>query len=246
MKLSSKPLLLGVGLVAGATTFVSGESRVERNREAIANRSLIDSDPDVVYVREFGEERAAEVNVINPTRVWSSKTGGAQLGVIKSGKVELIGFDERACKVKGQGKIGWVRIGDLGVEKMNLQELLASAYERQLNVRKLIAEGRVALGMTRPEVCEILGEPTSETISQNAQGITETLEFTVVEEEDHFIFQTDPRSRITFRRYSHTTQNVIEQQTVKLTDGAVSEFTQEKNGEPTESRVIIRPFAFFW
>ena len=72
--------------------------------------SLIDSDPNVIYVADLVPvDEKVELTLTGPAHVYATKTGGRKLGALREGTVELIGFDDRAVKVKGQGKIGWIK-----------------------------------------------------------------------------------------------------------------------------------------
>ena len=136
-----KHQLLAVILVGSVTAFGA-----ERERSG-GKRSLIDSDPDVIYVADIlPNVKAVELAVAQPAQVYTSKNGGRKLGVIKGGKVKLIGFDDRAVKIQGQGQTGWIKPSLLAAEKGNIQELLKTVYSREIEVKRLIEQGEIALG----------------------------------------------------------------------------------------------------
>ena len=218
---------------------VASEKPRQENR-----RSLIDSDPAVVYVADL-HEGDVELAITEPAQVYATKTGGRKLGVIKGGKVKLIGFDDRAVKVQGQGKIGWVKPLVLEAEKGNIQELLKTVYNREMEVKKLIDEGEVALGMTRDEVCRVLGDPTKKTLRKTKEGTGGTLEFAQFEEIDHFQPVVNYNTGALFQQFTHTTVEEKSKVTVEFENDiatAIEKSDQENGGDV---RVVVRPFVFF-
>ena len=66
-------------------------------------KSLLDSEPDVVYTEEFTDKKI-ELLAIEPGVVYATKNGGRKLGVLKKNtKATLVGFTERAYKIQGAG-----------------------------------------------------------------------------------------------------------------------------------------------
>lgn len=232
------PLLLGFSLIAWA----EGERGAGK-----ARRSLIDSDPEVVYVAELlPSDENVELVVVEPTGVYSSKTGGRKLGALREGKVTLIGFDRRAWKVQGQGQIGWVKPSALKAKQGNIQELLKTVYDREMEVRQLIEAGEVALGMTRDEVCRVFGKPTKQTLRRTKDGIGGSMEFAIYEEVKHYEPVVDPYTGAIFRRYTHTTQEEKSKTVVEFEDGAAIAIEESEQQSGGNVKIVVRPVVWVW
>ncbi|WP_189570751.1 hypothetical protein [Roseibacillus persicicus] len=233
-----------VSILLGSAVFVCSE---EDRTTGGARRSLIDSDPSVVYVADLlPEDEKVELRVTEATQVYATKTGGRKLGPIKEGKVTLIGFDERACKVQGQGKTGWVKPSVLSAENGNIQELLKTVYQREMDVRKLIEAGEVALGMTRDEVCRVLGKPTKQTLRRTKEGIGGSMEFAEYEEVKHYEPVVDPYTGAVYRRYTHTTQEEKGKVVVEFEDGVASAIEESEQETGGDVKVVVRPVVWIW
>lgn len=233
-------LIVGI-FVGSALILGAGEERQS------GRRSLIDSDPNVIYVADLlPKEERVELVVSEPSQVFATRKGGRKLGVLKGGKVTLIGFDERACKIQGQGKIGWVKPSHLRAEKGNIQELLKTVYNREMEVKKLVAAGEIALGMTRDEVCRVLGEPTKKTLRRTKNGISGTMEFTEYEEVDHFSPVVDPFTGSVFRRYTHSTQEEQSKIIVEFEEGVASAIEESEQESGGDVKVVVRPAVWIW
>ena len=228
-------------LLLGAALFLNAAEKEQKGR-----RSLIDSDPEVIYVSDLLTDQEVKLTVTAPAHVYATKNGGRKLGFLKEGKVKLIGFDDRACKVQGQGKIGWIKPSLLASDKGNIQELLKTVYKREIEVQKLIESGEVALGMSREEVCEVLGEPTKQTLRRTKDGVSGSLEFIESEEVRHFIPISDPYTGAIFQRYTHSTQEEKSKVVVEFEEGVVSaiEESAQKNGGKV--KVVVRPVVWIW
>ena len=191
-------------------------------------------------------DKDVELVVTDPAQVYATRTGGRKLGLIKGGKVKLIGFDDRAVKVQGQGKIGWIKPSLLEAEKGNIQELLKTVYTREMEVKELIEAGEVALGMTRDEVCRVMGKPTKQTLRRTKDGVSGTMEFAEVEEVDHYQPVVDPYTGAVFRQYTHSTQEEKSKVVVEFEDNiatAIEESEQENGGDV---KVVVRPIVWIW
>lgn len=218
----------------------------ERERGG-GKRSLIDSDPEVVYVADLvPEKEGVELTVTEPAQVYTSKNGGRKLGVIKGGKVKLIGFDNRACKVQGQGQIGWIKPSLLSAKEGNIQELLKTVYTREMEVKRLIEEGEIALGMSRDEVCRVLGKPTKQTLRRTKEGMGGSMEFTKYEEVKHFEPVVDTYTGAVYRRYTHTTQEETSKVVIEFEDGVASAIEESEQENGGDVKVVVRPVVWIW
>ena len=225
-------------LVASAASTLADEKRFS------PRRSLIDNDPAVVYVANL-LPKEVELAVTESAQVYATKEGGRKLGVISAGKVKLIGFDDRAAKVQGQGKTGWVKPSVLSAKKGNIQELLKTVYTREMEVKKLIDEGEVALGMTREEVCRVLGEPTKKTVRQTKEGTGGTLEFAQFEEIDHFQPIVNFNTGAIFQQFTHTTVEEKSKVTVEFENDVATAIERSDQENGGDVRVVVRPFNWF-
>ena len=138
--------------------------------------SRIDSDPDVVYVEEF-TDATIELLAIKAGGVYATKKGQRKLGNLKiDSKVKLIGFTEKAYKIRGEathgGISGWVSPKVLASKDQDFVENLQRVYKRQMEVRELVAAGEVAIGMSLDEVAASLGEPTKTKVRQTSSGVS--------------------------------------------------------------------------
>lgn len=230
------------GILLASVMLLSADR--ERNGK---KRSLIDSDPAVVYITDLlPDKEAVELTVTEPAQVYTSKTGGRKLGVIKGGKVKLIGFNDRACKVQGQGQIGWVKPSLLSAKKGNVQELLKTVYSREMEVKRLIEEGEVALGMSRDEVCRVYGKPTKQTLRRTKEGMGGTMEFAKYEEVKHYEPVVDAYTGAVFRRYTHTTQEETSKVVVEFEDGIASAIEESEQENGGDVKVVVRPVVWIW
>lgn len=231
-----------VGILLASIATVSADEERQNGR-----RSLIDSDPNVIYVADIlPETDKVELMVSEPARVYATRTGGRELGVLTGGKVTLIGFDDRACKIQGQGKTGWVRPAKLKAGKGNIQELLQTVYNREMEVKRLIEAGEIALGMSRDEVCRVLGQPTKQTLRRTKEGVGGTMEFTEYEEVKHYEPIVDTYTGTVFRRFTHSTQEERSKVVVEFEEGvatAIEESEQESGGDV---KVVVRPVVWIW
>lgn len=222
---------------------LSGDDR----RSSNSRKSLIDSDPEVIYVADLlGQEQVVELVIASPGEVYPTKKGGRSLGQINSGKVKLIGFDDRACKIQGQGKTGWVRPEILKSGKANITELFKTVYEREMSVRNLIAEGEIALGMTRDEVCRVHGKPTKQSMRVTETGASGTMEFIEYEEVRHFQPLIDPFSGTLFQRFTHSTLEEKSKIVVEFKDDVASAIEESESENGGRVRVVRRPVVFFF
>ncbi len=230
-----------IGLLFVISIQVMADQRRSQKR-----RSLIDSDPDVVYVADLLPDRLVELSVTTPTQVYATKRGGRRLGIIEGGKVSLIGFNNRAIKVQGQGKIGWIKPAHVSASKGNIQELMKTVFEREMEVKALIEAGEVALGMNRDEVCRVLGEPTKQSLRRSKEGVSGTMEFIEFEKVDHFSPVFDPFSGTVFRRFTHSTQEEKSKTIIEFEDGVATAIEESEQENERRIRTVTRPIIWFF
>ena len=213
-------------------------------------RSLIDSDPDVVYVEEFTSEEI-ELLVVKTGAVYATKAGKRKLGHLKlDSKATLVGFDERAYKIRGTaqhgGVSGWVSPKALASKDKDFVENLKQVYRRQQEVRELIANGDVAIGMSLDEVAQSLGQPTKTKVRQTAKGQSGQWEFIKYEEVKHYETYYNPAVGGLVRRYTHTTLEERSKLVVEFENSVVTALEESENNAGGRARIVTPPIVFAW
>ena len=180
---------------------------------ADARRSLLDSDPDVIYMEEHVDD-PVELMIIKDAPIFGDKDGKRRLGTVKADqKVVLQAMTEKAYRVSamtGGNKVtGWVAPWAFASKDPNFVENLKKLYERQIEVTALIEEGRAAIGMTVDEVSKALGKPSKTTARQTKKGRTGTWEFIAYEEIPQYTYVRDPLTGKVFRQLSHVIREEV-------------------------------------
>lgn len=228
---------------------IAGSSvRAELGRPTGGSR--IDSDPEVVYVEEFSEE-SIELLAIKAGGVYATKKGQRKLGNLKvDSRVKLVGFTEKAYKVRGEathsGISGWVSPKVLASKDKDFVENLQRVYKRQMEVRGLIADGDVAIGMNLGEVAASLGEPTKTKVRQTARGQSGQWEFIVYEEQKHYQLVRDPVTGALYNQYTHTTLEETSKLVVEFENDVVTAIEESENKGGGRVRVVAPPIIFAW
>jgi len=214
--------------------------------------SALNTDPSVIYVEDFTTEKI-RFKVIEERPIFLTKTGKQQLGRLKVGTIcELIGFDHRAFKIKGEALhnsiAGWVSPHALESEQENFIEDFKKLYERELLVRELIANEEIAIGMSPDEVKRVLGKPSKTSLRRTSTGTSETYEYLEIEELKHYETYLDPYTEQYYRRQTHVTEEIKSRIAVEFSDGSVSaiekdEDNSRKNRRP---RIIAGPIYLDW
>jgi len=218
---------------------------------AAPRRSLLDDDPDVIYINEH-LDRTIHLTVAKPAAIYSTKNGGRKLGTFPANtKVELLAIGgENAYRVKGKAKhsvvSGWVSPKLLTSKDKNFIANLKQLYERQIIVKDLIANNDVAIGMTLDEVKASLGEPTKTEAKQTRKGDSGKWEYIISEEEKHYRTIIDHRTGQTYRQLSHITTEERSRTTVEFEDSVITAVTKKKNNGPGRVRIIPIPVIFGW
>ncbi len=232
-------LLLAAGLLA---PFLSAESK---------RRSLLDTDPDVVYLAD-SLEKPIELKVVKEAPVFSDKEGRVRLGTLKANQtVKLEAITDKIYRVRGQGTrdgiAGWVAPWAFSSKDPQFVTHLKEYYDRQLSVQKLIAAKQVAVGMTLDEVSKALGKPTKTSLRKTEKGQSGRWEFIEYDEVKHYITRIDPVSGIAYRQFSHMTQTEKNRRAVEFEDDIVTvvEESEDKQGGGNV-RIVVPPLIFGW
>lgn len=240
-----KLLFMKLGIVAAigfALTFA--------NSATAQRRSLLDNDPDVIYLADV-VEKPIKLKIIKEAPVYADKNGNRRLGFIKADQtVELEGMTEKAYQVRGQGTkngiSGWVAPWAFSHPEEDFVAKLKQLYERQIAVNKIIKDKGIAIGMTMDEVSASRGKPTKTSLRRTEKGNSATWEYVAYDEVKHYITRLDPSSGQTYRQFSHITQEETAKTVVQFVDGLVTELEETEDNGPGNVRIIVPPLVFRW
>jgi hypothetical protein len=215
-----------------------------------ARRSLLDSDPDVVYLAEHLDQ-PLQLRIVKPAPIFSDKEGRRRMGtVVPDQKVEIEAITERAYRVTAQTGAnpvkGWVGPWAFEAEPPDFAEQLRRFYKRQLKVMELIRQERAAIGMTLDEVGQALGEPTKTTVRKTRDGRSGSWEFIQYDEIRHYRFIQDPISGRVLRQLSHITQEEVGKTIIEFENDLVTAIEESENRGQAAVRTIIPPLVFGW
>jgi hypothetical protein len=213
-------------------------------------KSLLDSDPDVIYREDFATQRI-DLLVVKPVAVFATKEGGRQLGTIPEGrKVEFLGMTDRAYRVRGEGVhagvAGWVSPQSLASKDPDFIENLKKVFERQMKVRELIAAEEIAIGMSLEEVAQVLGKPTKTTVRQTANGEAGTWEYITYETITQYRTIQDPVSGQLYRQAVGTIREEKGKTVVEFANDAVVAIEESESARRKASASIIPPVILRW
>lgn len=213
-------------------------------------RSLLDSDPDVVYLEEH-LDRPIELMIVREAPIYGDKDGKRQLGTVQADqKVVLQAMTDRAYRVsartKGNKMVGWVGPHAFGSSDPDFVEHLAAFYERQIEVAKLIAAHQVAIGMTLDEVGKSRGAPTKTKMRRTTDGKSGRWEFIDYKDVNHYRYVSDPVTGQVFRQLSHVTREEKGRTVVEFEDDIVTAIEESENNDGARVRIIVPPVVFRW
>ena len=214
-------------------------------------RSLLDSDPEVVYLADH-LDRVVELRIIKAAPIYSDKEGKRPLGSVTPGQVvELQAMTERAYRVSartnGNKVVGWVAPWAFASKDPDFVENLAKLYKRQLEVAKLIEERRAAIGMTLEEVGKALGSPTKTTLRQTDKGRSGRWEFIDYEAVNHYNYVRDPLTGRVFKQLSHVTKEEKGKTVVEFENEVVTAIEESETREgAARVRIIVPPVILAW
>jgi hypothetical protein len=214
---------------------------------------LLERDPEVIYMEQHFDA-VFELLVVKEAPVYSDKGGRHRVGTLKADqRVKLEAMTERAYRVRGQGLrhgiAGWVPPWAFKAtwEEEDFVGGLRKLYQRQQEVKRLIAARQVAIGMTLREVGEALGQPTKTQVRQTDKGRSGSWEFIDYEEVKHYVTVRDPLTGGWLRRLSHVTQEEKGKTRVEFADDVVTAIEQSENRQGGGNvRIIVPPVEFGW
>jgi hypothetical protein len=213
-------------------------------------KSLLDSDPEVVYTEEF-TDKEIDLLAIEEGTIYATHKGGRKLGVLKlNSKARLVGFTDRAYKIEGEANhanvAGWVSPKALASKDKDFVENLKKVYERQLEVRELIANHEIAIGMSMDEVSAAMGKPTKTKIRRTAKGQSGSWEFIEFEDVDHYQTVRDPYTGRIYRQLTHTTREELNKLVVEFEDDVVTALEETENNDGGNVRIVVPPLVVGW
>lgn len=236
-------------IIALVVTLIVQESLAELRQDT---KSALNSDPEVVYREEITTEnvkfRIKEEFPVYLTRYGKQKVGTSKVGTI----CELIGFDERAFKIKGEAKhsriTGWISPHALECHDSQFKEHFQKLYERKMLVKELIEKQELAIGMTPIEVEQVLGLPSKTSVKTTAKGTSGLYEYIETVEKRHFDTIRDLNSGQFLRTYSHTTEELKSRIGVEFVDDAVSAIEKDEDNsvEGRVMRIVAAPIFVDW
>lgn len=203
------------------------------------------SDPEVVVL----EGKKMELLVVQPATVFATKKGGRRLGVYPvDTKLQLLEMTDKGYKVKGKAThslvTGWVSPKNLASKDPQFVENLKKFYEREMQIRELIANSEVAIGMTSEEVAKSIGEPTKKESKQTKDGFTGTWEYSKGREKKNYTTVIDPATGLAYRRFSHMSYEESEKLTLEFKDKVVTSISSMENAGMPNVKIIVPPVIF--
>ncbi|MFT3991164.1 MAG: hypothetical protein QM680_07115 [Luteolibacter sp.] len=214
-------------------------------------KSLLDSDPDVVYLDQT-LKKPIELQVIKEAPVFSDHTGRNRLGVLKANQTLVLeAMTEKSYRVRGQGYhggiAGWVAPWAFSYENdPDFAAHLRDLYTRQIQVRKLIAAKQVAVGMTPEEVILSLGQPTKTTMRTEVTGQAGRWEFIDYVEIKHYTNQIDPRSGQVYRVLAYITREEKGKTAVEFENNLVKAIEQSEDRRSGSQTIVLPRLAWGW
>jgi len=213
-------------------------------------KSLLDSDPNVVYLNQVLKD-PVKLTVIKEAPVFSDHQGRQRVGTLRADQdVEVLAITDRAYRVRGRGIhdgiAGWVAPWAFTSADPDFVEVFKKFYEREMAVKALIAEGRIAIGMTLDEIKRCKGEPVKTSVRKTEDGQATRWEYIEFDQVRHYVTHIDPYTRQTYRTLSHITQEERGKLTVEFEDGIVAAIEETRDDRRSNVRIIVPPVIFRW
>lgn len=214
-------------------------------------QSLLESEPDVVYLRQWLDE-PLKLKVVKEAPVFSDHKGSHRLGTLKADQtVELEAITDKVFRVRGQGThhgiAGWVAPWAFTAEDPEFVTRLREFHARQMEVQALINAGQAAVGMNLKEVEAALGKPVKTTVRKTEQGVSGVWEYIDYREIKHYITRVDPYTGRAYRQLSHIEQVERERTNVEFTDDIVTAIEESEDRRRRGStRILAPPLVIGW
>lgn len=230
--------VLGLGLLLGSSLQADSP-----------RRSMLDSDPNVVYLEQYFE-KPLELQVNQEAPVYSDKEGKVRIGTLKANsKAKVEAISEKAYRVRGQGTrdgiAGWVGTWAFVEPVPKFHEQMAQLYTRQMQVKKYIEAKQIAIGMTMKEVGLVLGEPTKTTVRQTKDGQSGNWEFIDYEEVRNYATRINPYTGLMERYLVSVTREEKGRTLVEFENGCVSAIEASENKQ-RDIHIIVPRLTLLW
>lgn len=237
---------LALAAAFAACLALPAEAQIKRQER----KSLLDSDPDVVYLEQT-IKKPIELKVIKEAPVFSDKEGSHRLGLLKADQtVRLEAITDKIYRVRGKGThdgiSGWVAPWAFSSTDPDLVENLKKLYERQIQVQALIAAKSVAVGMTLEEVSLALGKPTKTNVRKTSAGQSGSWEFIEYEDVKNYVTEVDRATGATYRRLVSVTRVEKGKTVVEFEDEVVTAIEESEDRRGSRTTTIVPPLLFRW
>ena len=216
----------------------------------VERKSLLDSDPTVVYLDQT-LKKPIDLQVVKDAPVFSDKEGKQRLGTLKGNQtVRLEAITDKIYRVRGQGTrdgiAGWAAPWAFSSTDPEFVSHLKSLYDRQIQIQNLIAKNQVAIGMTLDEVTLSKGKPTKTTTRKTATGESGRWDFIEYEDVKNYVTEVDRATGNTYRRLVSVTRVEKSKSFVEFENDVVTAVEESEDHQATKSRIVVPPQIFQW
>lgn len=223
---------------------------LEAQTKRSERKSLLDSDPDVVYLEQT-LKKPIELKVIKEAPVFTDKEGAHRLGTLKADQtVQLEAITDKIYRVRGRGThdgiAGWVAPWAFSSNDPEFVAHLKQLYERQIQVQALIESKSIAIGMTLDEVALSRGKPTTTSMRKTATGQSGRWEFIDYEDVKNYVTEIDRTTGQAYRRLVSVTRVEKGKTAVEFVDDVVSAIEESENHQGGNVKLIVPPLIFRW
>ncbi len=159
-------------------------------------KSRLSREEGAIYLDDFYGKKVT-IRAKPGTDVFYRPDMQRYLGTLRPAQdLVLLAIAEKTFRVLGdaqQGQVsGWIPRAQVADANEELIAKLVEAGQRHRAVQALIADGQVAVGMTKSEVREALGEPDSVASLLDGAGQTEEWTYTTYERRPQRVVNFDP------------------------------------------------------
>ena len=123
---------------------------------------------------------------------------------------------------------------------------LKALYDRQMAVQRLIAENKVAIGMTMVEVGKSRGEPTKTTVRKTKDGQVGVWEYIDYEEVKNYVTRVDPVSGFVYRQIERITRAEQGTPVIAFVGDPVTAFEESEHRKGGQVRILVPPIDCRW
>ena len=123
---------------------------------------------------------------------------------------------------------------------------LKALYDRQMAVQRLIAENKVAIGMTMVEVGKSRGEPTKTTVRKTKDGQVGVWEYIDYEEVKNYVTRVDPVSGFVYRQLASITREEKGKTVIEFVGDTVTAFEESEHRKGGQVRILVPPIDCRW